>query len=128
MDLRIRFSQEIDKGFSKSDLEKLIGLPKNSLASFLSGDDKRLSRKNRIKSEKFLTDNQELNPFEIVLPKKEKIVIVDATKPQVIKPTEQPKTNFVLNTIKKVGEVHEPKEGSMAFFNKYGVMTKNELK
>lgn len=46
-------NQEIKNGFSKSDLERLIGLTKNSLSSIMSGK-KKLSRKSEIKIERFL--------------------------------------------------------------------------
>jgi transcriptional regulator with XRE-family HTH domain len=39
---------DLEKGYSKSDLEKLIGLPKNNLSGILKGD-KKLSAKSRLK-------------------------------------------------------------------------------
>lgn len=42
-----------------------------------------------------------------------------------LKPPEQPTTNYTVNT--KVKET-DPKEGTMAFFNKYGCMYYSEIK
>lgn len=42
-----------------------------------------------------------------------------------VKPPEQPKTNYTVNTKAKEGD---PKEGTMAFFNKFGCMYYSEIK
>lgn len=41
---------DLEKGYSKADLERLIGLPKNNLSGVLKGD-KKLSRKSELKIE-----------------------------------------------------------------------------
>lgn len=41
---------DLEKGYSKADLERLIGLPKNNLAGVLNGN-KKLSRKSELKIE-----------------------------------------------------------------------------
>lgn len=52
-------------------------------------------------------------------------VVKDLTKPtNEVKPKEQPKSNFTIDTRPK----DEPKEGSMAFYSKYGVATYAEIK
>jgi len=43
---------DLEKGYSKSDLERLIGLPKNNLSGILKGD-RVLSKKSKLKIEKW---------------------------------------------------------------------------
>tara|TARA_R110000868_G_scaffold411651_1_gene706738 strand:- start:5152 stop:5577 length:426 start_codon:yes stop_codon:yes gene_type:complete len=71
MELKERLQAEIDKGFSKAELERLIGLTKNSLSNFLNNGTN-FSKKMKAKATKFLDDNPNLNPFEIEIPKVEK--------------------------------------------------------
>ena len=53
-------------------------------------------------------------------------ILKDATKPTgEVKPPEQPTTNYTVNTKAKEGD---PKEGTMAFFNKFGCMYYSEIK
>lgn len=48
MDFIKELNKDLQNGFSKRDLEKLIGLPKNSLSNILRGN-KKLSQKSKIK-------------------------------------------------------------------------------
>jgi len=43
---------DLEKGYSKADLERLIGLPKNNLSGILKGN-RKLSRKSELKIEKW---------------------------------------------------------------------------
>lgn len=52
MDYIKSLEADLEKGYSKSDLEKLIGLPKNNLSGFLKGD-RKLSKKSQLKIEKW---------------------------------------------------------------------------
>jgi len=114
---------DLEKGYSKSDLERLIGLPKNSLSGIIKGD-KKLSKKSEIKIEQWSV-SEKPNPLNIVFVKKE-VKVTDLNEPtNVVKPIAPiipKKTNFTINT------TNEPKEGSAAFFLKYGVETWEEVK
>ena len=61
---------DLIKGFSKSDLEFLIGLPKNTLAGVLKGN-KKFSKKSELKIELW-SKSEKPNPLDVVLPKIEK--------------------------------------------------------
>lgn len=52
MDLIKELNKDLENGFSKRDLERLIGLPENCLSNILKGK-KKLSRKSEIKIEKW---------------------------------------------------------------------------
>ena len=57
--------------------------------------------------------------------KKKATKVQNLTEPNVEKkPAKQPKSNFAINS----GQAGDPKEGSLAFFTKYGVATYAELK
>lgn len=60
MDYIERLQLEIKKGFTKTYLEKQMDLPKNSLASYLSGK-KKMTAANEARIIKFLTENPELD-------------------------------------------------------------------
>lgn len=55
---RLKF--EVEKGFSKTYLEKIIGLPKNSLASYISGV-KPMTKANLARIDRFFSDNPNLD-------------------------------------------------------------------
>lgn len=55
---------ELDRGFSKTELEKLIGLPTNFLSGYLKGK-KRLSKKCTVKVSNFLSSESKLDPLNI---------------------------------------------------------------
>lgn len=67
MDLIQALKSDLDKGFSKSDLERLIGLPKNSLSGIIAGH-KCLSKKSELKVQRFM-ESEKPNPLELVLDK-----------------------------------------------------------
>lgn len=54
---------DLEKGFTKADLERLIGLPKNNLSGVLKGD-KKLSRKSELKIELWEA-SEKPNPLEL---------------------------------------------------------------
>lgn len=56
-------TDDLEKGYSKSDLEKLIGLPKNNLSGILKGD-RKLSKKSKLKIEKW-DKSEKPNPLLI---------------------------------------------------------------
>lgn len=59
---------DLSKGFSKKQLEELIGLPKNNLSSILKGE-RKLSKISMLKIEKW--DNSEKpNPLDLIEPRK----------------------------------------------------------
>ena len=62
MDYKLLLETEITNGFSKRDLEHLIGLPKNNLSSFLSGN-RSLSKKSFLKIERWLTSKDKPDPL-----------------------------------------------------------------
>jgi hypothetical protein len=105
MDYKAVLLEDLAKGFSKSDLERLIGLPKNSLSGVLSGA-KKLSKKSELKIEVW-DKSDKPNPLEVVFN------ISDSKQASGTKDV-KPKAD-------------DPKEGSMAFFNKYGCNSYKEL-
>lgn len=66
-----RLQSEIKKGFTKTYLEKQIGLPKNSLASYISGK-KKMTAANEARVIKFLTKNPELDILS--MPRRTRVV------------------------------------------------------
>jgi|ERR1700690_1661988 len=62
MDVIQEIKSDLEKGFSKVDLEKLIGLPQNCLSNVLKGN-KVLSKKSILKIEKWSASNKP-NPLE----------------------------------------------------------------
>lgn len=59
---------DLEKGYSKSDLERLIGLPQNCLSGIIKGD-KKLSRKSQIKIEQWEV-SEKPNPLQVYFVKK----------------------------------------------------------
>jgi hypothetical protein len=79
MDIIYEINKDLLSGFSKSDLENLIGLPQNSLSGVLT-EKKKLSKKSRLKIERWVA-SEKPDPLNLVLEKrkvvkkpKEKIV------------------------------------------------------
>lgn len=60
MDYVKRLNEEVKKGFTKSYLEKLIGLPKNTLAGCLKGS-KKMTPANQALTIRFLLEHPELD-------------------------------------------------------------------
>jgi len=67
MDYITLLKADLEKGYSKSDLERLIGLPKNNLSGILKGD-RKLSKKSMLKIEKWEV-SEKPNPLELFLEK-----------------------------------------------------------
>jgi len=72
-----RLNEEVGKGFTKSYLEQRIGLPKNTLASYLTGV-KKMTAANEALTIKFLSENPVLDILD--MPKRTR-------KPKSEKPT-----------------------------------------
>jgi plasmid maintenance system antidote protein VapI len=70
MNLIKELQKDLDSGFTKSDLERCIGLPKNSLSGIMAGS-RNISKKSKLKIEHFL-NNSKPNPLELVFNKPEK--------------------------------------------------------
>lgn len=63
MELVKRLQLEIDKGFSKSELERIVELPLNTLSSILTGK-KKMTAKHELSVSSFLDKNPNLNPLD----------------------------------------------------------------
>ena len=63
MDYIAILTEDLGKGYSKSDLEKLIGLPKNNLSGILKGD-RKLSKKSELKIELWVS-SEKPSPLEL---------------------------------------------------------------
>lgn len=103
-----------DAGWSAQKVEKELGFSNGSLGKAIS--DYRFS--------KLL----ELYKKEIGKPlaTTKEVKVQDANKTTgEVKTPEQPTTNYTVNTKAKEGD---PKEGTMAFFNKFGCMYYSEIK
>ncbi len=77
MDYKAILLEDLDRGFSKSDLEKLIGLPQNNLSGMLNGN-REFSKKSKLKIEKWMA-SEKPNPLDVSFEAKEKPI-----KPEVI--------------------------------------------
>lgn len=84
-ELIVLLRKDIESGFSKSDLERLIGLPKNSLSNVLSGN-KLLSQKSILKVQVFMK-SEKPNPLDLIVPKKKVVKVTDINQAtQELKP------------------------------------------
>jgi hypothetical protein len=63
MELVERLQLEIKKGFSKSELERIVDLPLNTLSSILTGK-KKMTAKHELSVSSFLDKNPNLNPLD----------------------------------------------------------------
>jgi transcriptional regulator with XRE-family HTH domain len=63
MDYKSVLLTDLEKGFSKSDLEKLIGLPRNNLSGILKGG-RNLSKKSKLKIERWEA-SEKPNPLSV---------------------------------------------------------------
>jgi len=63
MDYIKSLEADLEKGYSKSDLEKLIGLPKNNLSGILKGD-RKLSKKSKLKIDDW-NKSEKPNPLSV---------------------------------------------------------------
>ncbi len=57
MDYKAVLLEDLERGFSKSDLEKLIGLPQNNLSGMLNGN-REFSKKSKLKIEKWMASEK----------------------------------------------------------------------
>ena len=111
-----------DAGWSVQKVEKTLGFSNGSLGKPIS--EYRFMKllelhKNEIKKQPAIYSNNGII-------QRETVEVTDLTKPTNVVEPQNPlgseKTNYAINT------QNDPKEGSMAFFNKYGVMTYAEIK
>lgn len=70
MDYKVLLLADLEKGYSKSDLERLIGLPKNNLSGILKGD-RKLSKKSELKIQKW---NNSEKPDPLNIPKNKNVI------------------------------------------------------
>ena len=119
-------TDDLEKGYSKSDLEKLIGLPKNNLSGILKGD-RKLSKKSKLKIEKWEASKKP-SPLELGLVKAQ---VKENNNPENKERIEE-ETEGVKNDISKSVRQNlitpkeastEPKENTMAFYLKYDCYT-----
>lgn len=75
VDYRALIQADLDKGFTKTQLEKLIGLPKNNLTYIMSGN-KEFSKLSTLKIDKWEA-SEKPNPLTLVVPKKKKGFLTD---------------------------------------------------
>lgn len=127
---------DLEKGYSKSDLERLIGLPQNCLSGIIKGD-KKLSRKSEIKVEQWDV-SEKPNPLQVYFAKKK---VVENSLPEnkeriLAERNELPKENnkqvyplqtSEVNTKHHLWKEGDPKENSGSFFLKYDCFTYAEL-
>lgn len=96
MNILESLNELIERGFSKTDIEYLAKIPKNSLSSILS-EKRKLSKKSELKLKRFLDSDipdplnfkRGNNDFEITTPVQEKKQIVGQPPKSIIKPTSQ---------------------------------------
>lgn len=73
MDLIQLLKDDLGKGYSKSDLELLIGLPKNSLSGIVKGD-KKISKISELKIGKW-NDSEKPSPLQVVEAKRQMVLV-----------------------------------------------------
>lgn len=87
-----QLNDELERGFSKSDLEKLIGLPKNNLGDILKGK-RVLSKISTIKIDRYFAA-EKIDPLEYNSKKeRKKRTPTKIKKVETVKPKEKKKDN-----------------------------------
>lgn len=133
MDLIAELKKDLEKGFSKRDLERLIGLPVNSLSNILSGK-KKPSKKYSLKVEKWMVSKKP-DPLSVIYTDKGvcevnlKTGFIEKFTPPPKKEEVDHKTlmkEFPLEVHKKYKE-GDPPEGSNAFYLRYGVRKYDDI-
>jgi len=150
MDYKAVLQSDLDKGFSKRDLEVLIGLPKNNLSGFMSSK-RKFSKKSLLKIEKW-ENSEKPDPLSIILvpkittsvadtpPKwaekyskqvstenKPNIASLSESKVDIPKKEEVPKKPIESYAQHPLYKDSDPRENSIAFMRKYDCMSYNEL-
>lgn len=118
-----------------SHIERDLGMPATVLQKALKGN-RGLPKKWAIALKFYVETKQYILSAGIpnISPSKREVVeqvIKDFSKPtNEVKPKEQPKSNFTIDNNPKhpLWKQGDPKEGSMAFYKKYGVATYAEIK
>lgn len=144
MDCKEYLDGQVSIGYSKSDLERLIGLPKNFLSGFLSGK-KNLGAKNKLRVLNWSMVDDKPTPLEVdnylkklanerlgsVVFQQPTPTSFDAEKIDKIKHDEvgkwEEQKKVVKQTMHNLWKEGDPKEGSLAFFSKYECSTYEEL-
>ena len=112
---------DLIKGYSKSDLERLIGLPRNCLSGILKGD-KKLSKKSEVKIG-IWEASEKPNPITLEKVKKQ---VKENNKPDNKENILEERKGVNTTKIAKrknpltPEETIEPTKGSLAHFLKYG--------
>ena len=100
MDYKAIINADLNAGFSKVELEVLIGLPKNNLSGILKGN-RKLSRKSELKIEKWQKSSKP-NPLDLKIEKLVKVKVTDLTKPnKEVKVKIIATTNYSIDTLPK---------------------------
>ena len=125
MDYIKSLEADLEKGYSKSDLEKLIGLPKNNLSGILKGS-RKLSKKSQLKIDKWEA-SEKPHPLSVNWNRENKKPL---TTISVIKEVAKRigKKAIAITTPTENNFSSEPKENTMAFYLKYDCYTWAELK
>ena len=134
-----KIKQELERGFTKRELEVLMGIPKNNLSGILKGK-KKISAKGLIRIQKYFDLEKMPIPSEKI--EKVKRMVIENNKPankarieaerNKVKdlPPEirkQPLMPSEMVNRHKLWKQGDPKENSGAFFLKYDCGTYNEL-
>lgn len=88
--------KDLADGFSKSELETLIGLPQNVLSGIISGK-RSLSKKSKLKIERFMT-GEKPDPLNVKSSDGVKLKDLTTGNSNQVKPVVQPKTNYTVDT------------------------------
>lgn len=132
---------DLANGFSKRELEDLIGLPKNSLASILTGK-RNLSLKSQLKIKrweasekpnpldiaKYENDVSKIDPKAGDMQEANKVLhegVKEYVKGNSILTSTVDNTDLPNHPLYKKGD---PKENTNSFYLKYGAFTYNEIK
>ena len=128
MDYKAIINADLNAGFSKVELEVLIGLPKNNLSGILKGN-RKLSRKSELKIEKWQKSSKP-NPLDLKIEKLVKVKVTDLTKPnKEVKSKGTATTNYSVDTLPKtLNDLKDlcPKE--LTGFEKSNWISENRVK
>jgi predicted transcriptional regulator len=106
-------------------IEEDLGMPKTTLQKTIKGE-RRLPKKWAILLKDYVKTSAWISANAKDATKPPVISVLNANKQtNIVEPKKtlgSEKTNYSINT------QNDPKEGSMAFYNKYGVMTYSEIK
>lgn len=128
MDYIKSLEADLEKGYSKSDLERLIGLPKNNLSGILKGD-RKLSKKSQLKIDKWMA-SEKPDPLDLKYLKRIED-LAKGTHTDIDTLDRRTKIEFTkpmhVKAKKALDTANEPKENTMAFYLKYDCYTWAEV-